>query len=982
MPAIIAACVATATTVIAFVLYQQAEHTSKTQRNAAASHIRAAVLDTLQATTGRLEDIAAAAGQHWPHDGYEFTVLADGVLQDQGIDRVSLIRYLKASQRASYERSHGPIEAMPPPPRSYAGPPPPQSNHSAPPPRNGESPSLPPRNGESPPPPPRNGQSPPPSPSSGEGLPPPRNGQGAPPPPPPQPSREIARARYFVLESFVQSKREAIPVGVDVGGMHSRAVAMLAAATAGHAESTAPIEPAAGEGGGPATEIYMPVYRHGTPTRTSPQRLSALLGFIATRYRYARLMPGLRDLIPAGVPFTLREGSKTLLAHESPRRPEIASIPVAGRSWTLAVGTPPTNLAAMLYTLGAGAALTLLLAGLGLTAARRQRLALELVQQRIAERQLAESALASAEERFKTAFSEAPIGMALISLEGRLMQVNRALAEIAGYTEEQLLTLSAAELTHLDDQPEDEQAMAAMRSGRLRVHDVEKRLVRHNGEDAWVSVHTTLVRDGDSQPSYFLSQLEDITARRRYESRLQHMADHDPLTGLLNRRAYDRALKEHIASHARRDGGVLVIDLDDFKQVNDTLGHSVGDDLISRVGAALTARLRGEDVIARLGGDEFAILVRKGGREELEKLARSLLITVREQQAARGPGGRQRPITASIGVAPLQALGASSADEALTAADLAMYDAKEAGRNRFDTYGGRLLREEQEDSRRQARIETRLEWVERIRAALDEDDLVLHAQPVAETMTRRMTQYELLLRMRAADGSLIAPDRFLPVAERYGLVKELDRWVITTAIVMLEDQLTFGRRPIVELNLSGQSLSDADLTEHVARQLQGSAVQATQLVFEVTETAAIGNIAAARSCAEELRALGCRFALDDFGAGFGSFYYLKHLPFDYIKIDGEFVRSCAGNAADRLVIKAVVDLARGMSKRTIAEFVGDATTLRILRDLGVDFAQGFHIGRPQPLSDWLLHAEDGGPRPDLEEFEAEAQEATRTEART
>lgn len=678
------------------------------------------------------------------------------------------------------------------------------------------------------------------------------------------------------------------------------------------------------------------------------------------------LLPQLRDLVRTNIPFALREDSRTLVSNGSPRHPELEALAIAGRTWTLAVGTPPLDLAPMLYTLGVGAALTLLIAGLGLTASRRERVALDLVQQRIAERKLAERARATAEQRFKTAFSEAPIGMALISPDGKLMQVNKALTQITGYDEQQLLELAAAELTHPESRRDDELAMDFMLSGQLRVYDVEKRLLKGDGQDAWVSVHTTLVRDGEDRPSHFLSQFEDITTRRQYESQLQHLADHDPLTGMLNRRAYDRALREHLASQYRRDGGVLVLDLDDFKQVNDTLGHSVGDDLISRVGDALAARLRSEDVLARLGGDEFAILVRKGASEELLTIARSLLATVKEQRAARGPGGRERPITASIGVAPLATLGAGSADEALTAADLAMYDAKEAGRNRIEIYGGRLVADQQQENGRQARIETRLQWVERIRAALDEDELLLLAQPVVETATKRITQYELLLRMSAADGSLVTPDSFLPIAERYGLVKELDRWVIKTAIAMLRQQLADGRRPVIELNLSGQSLSDSDIAKHVAAHLAGSGVQATQLIFEVTETAAIGNIAAARSCAEQLGALGCRFALDDFGAGFGSFYYLKHLPFDYIKIDGEFVRSCATNSADRLVIKAVVDIARGMSKRTVAEFVGDERTLVILRDLGVDFAQGFHVGRPAPLSDWLACAEDGAPRPDQE----------------
>ena len=286
-----------------------------------------------------------------------------------------------------------------------------------------------------------------------------------------------------------------------------------------------------------------------------------------------------------------------------------------------------------------------------------------------------------------------------------------------------------------------------------------------------------------------------------------------------------------------------------------------------------------------------------------------------------------------------------SAEEALINADLAMYDAKEAGRDCSVTYGGA--------GRGQAHIEARLEWAERIRAALDEDRLVLHAQPVVETATGLTTQHELLVRMIDAHGDLIPPGSFLPVAERFGLIREIDRWVVTRAIRMLGEHRAEGRRPVVEINLSAHSLGDAQLALHIGRELRAAGVAATQLIFEVTETTAIGNIAAARTFAERLGELGCRFALDDFGAGFGSFYYLKHLPFDFIKIDGEFVRNCTSDPTDRLVIRAVVELARGMGKRTIAEFVGDEATFTTLGKLGVDYAQGFHLGPPAPLENWL-----------------------------
>jgi diguanylate cyclase (GGDEF)-like protein len=430
------------------------------------------------------------------------------------------------------------------------------------------------------------------------------------------------------------------------------------------------------------------------------------------------------------------------------------------------------------------------------------------------------------------------------------------------------------------------------------------------------------------------------------------VAEHDPLTGLLNRRAYERSLEEHLARGERygHAGAVLVVDLDNFKEVNDTLGHTAGDELIVRVAGALASRLRESDTLARLGGDKFAILTPTGERIEAERLADALLEVLRRERTARGPGGRAWPVTASIGLAPLEGVENLSAEEALIDAHLAMYDAKEAGRDRRVTYDGVTDRR---SASGRAYIEARLEWAERIHAALDENRLVLHAQPVVSTATGHATLHELLVRMVDARGDLIPPGSFLPVAERCGLIREIDRWVVTRAIRLLGEHRAAGRRPTVEVNLSAQSLADPQLAVHIGRELRAAGVAATQLIFEVSETTAIDNVAAVHTFAARLWELGCRFALDDFGAGSGSLYHLKHLPFDFVKIDGAFVRNCTANPTDRLVIGAVADLVRGMGKRTIAEFVGDEATLTTLGELGVDYAQGFHLGPSAPLEYWL-----------------------------
>jgi diguanylate cyclase (GGDEF)-like protein/PAS domain S-box-containing protein len=546
-----------------------------------------------------------------------------------------------------------------------------------------------------------------------------------------------------------------------------------------------------------------------------------------------------------------------------------------------------------------------------------------------------------AQERFRRAFEDAPIGMAVSDLDGRFLDVNQALCAITGYSQGELVGTTYASITHPEDIPADLETMRSLISGDANSAVAEKRYLRPDGSVVWVSRSVTVVRDADGAPLHFLDQIQDVTERRRFERELRHLADHDPLTGLFNRRRLEQELDRHIAEVARYGprGALLVLDLDHFKYVNDALGHHAGDELILSVAAVLQDRLRDSDTLARLGGDEFAVLLPHADAGEAEHVAGELVRAVREESAV-STGDRIRRVTTSIGIAPF-APGDLDGEELLIEADLAMYEAKEGGRDRYAVVS--------RDAQRPKRIRDRMSWLERIRAALDDDGFVLYAQPIRDLRSGEIAQHELLLRMLGDDGDIIAPGAFLPIAERFGLAPEIDRWVASHAIDLLAADP--GGHVALEINLSGLSLSDAGLLSIIETAVAQGRVDPRRLIFEITETAAVSNIPLARRFAERLTQLGCRFALDDFGAGFGSFYYLKHLPFDYLKIDGEFVSGCLGNRTDQLVIEAVVRIARGLGKETVAEFVSDPQLEQFVRSQGVDLAQGFHVGRPVPVAD-------------------------------
>ncbi len=555
-----------------------------------------------------------------------------------------------------------------------------------------------------------------------------------------------------------------------------------------------------------------------------------------------------------------------------------------------------------------------------------------------------ERALRAAEERFRRAFEGAPTGMALLSLDGRLEQVNAALAALFGCTRSELEGEQLSKLLHPADVELATEQLRALALGEHQRIGVELRIMSAAGSPVDVMVHAGALRYGNREPARLLCQVQDITERKRFESELQFMADHDPLTGLMNRRKFEAEVDRHVA-HVKRygsEGALLMLDIDNFKAVNDTLGHNIGDELIISIAGVLAQRVRASDVLARLGGDEFAVLLPRADQTEAAQVADALISGVRENAALLG--GKRQKVTTSVGIAMFDAGNSGlSGESVLIEGDLAMYDAKENGRNGYAFFAS--------TDHPMSRTKARLTWVTRIEQALASDRFALVAQPILDLRSNRVGQHELLLRMLDDDGDMIPPAAFLYLAERFELIAGIDQWVVAHAIELIEQHPELR----LHVNISGKSLGNRQLLGTIDEHLRASRIDPRQLIFEVTETGAVANITDAQAFAQRLRDHGCRFALDDFGAGFGSFYYLKHLPFDYVKIDGEFVQNATNGRVDQLVIDAVVRIAQGLGNETIAEFVTNEQTQRMVARLGVDHAQGYHIGRPVPIPDLLNH---------------------------
>jgi len=520
--------------------------------------------------------------------------------------------------------------------------------------------------------------------------------------------------------------------------------------------------------------------------------------------------------------------------------------------------------------------------------------------------------------------------------------VNPALVRLLGYaTEEEL------HATNLHDLLTDAKDAAVLTEQLDATDEIENAEVALQGRGSLVDalLNARAIRAEDGSVLYHEGILTNISHIKRQEEELLHLATHDPLTGLHNRREFNSILDRHLAQVKRYggEGALLWMDLDGFKEINDGLGHKVGDELLASIAHRMKSTIRESDVLARLGGDEFAILYPNVDAKQAELAATRLLEAIRQHTAMLQ--GQSIRSTASMGIVLFPEHGMDST-ELLMQADMAMYRAKEQGRNRFNVYTPG--QEENLDA-----PEQRIDWLRILREALENDGFVLYAQPILDLTTNEVARYEILIRLLDRDGSIIPPGAFLDIADQFGLSGDIDRWVLRKTIGILSEEAVAAKGISFAINLSPRTMTDQEFIHLVTELPTLDVIGPVRLVMEITETAAIYNIHVAKDFLRTLRGQGHEIALDDFGMGFSSFYQLKNLDVDYLKIDGSFVRNLSKDPVDKHLVIAMVHLAESLGKRTIAEFVEDEATLEILRSIGVDCAQGFHIGRPAPLDEVL-----------------------------
>ena len=563
----------------------------------------------------------------------------------------------------------------------------------------------------------------------------------------------------------------------------------------------------------------------------------------------------------------------------------------------------------------------------------------------ISERKAVEQALA--EEREKALVTLRSIGDAVITTDasGKVEFLNPVAERLTGWRQDDARGHSLGDIFRVVDEhgePIDDPLSSTLTEGNTVQLANHTLLTGRSGAEFFIEACVAPIRDYAGRVLGVVLVFKDVSEQRRLSERLHHQATHDSLTGLVNRREFEARLDHAIAAfHTHGTPYALCyLDLDQFKVVNDTAGHSAGDEMLKQIAVLLLARVRARDTLARVGGDEFSLLLENCPLGNALEIAENLIASIGDFRFSWGE--RCFAIGVSIGVVPVT-VAITDRAQLMTQADVACFTAKDLGRNRVHVYRAddRELSSRHHDILRAAEL----------REALEQNRFRLYAQPICSTTDphRPTVHYEVLVRMLDQDGALLPPGSFIPAAERFGLMDKLDRWIISEALRQYRDLGMEADGPGIAINLSGDSLGSDGLADFVRESLAANAVPAQQVCFEITETTAINRLTMAQRLIASLRKLGCRFALDDFGSGLSSFAYLKHLPVDYLKIDGSFVRDMHHDEVDRAMVKAINEIGHTMGISTVAEWVETEAALAALREIGVDFAQGYLLGRPRPM---------------------------------